>query len=82
MSEAYDAAKSVSVLAQNTKQDRLQNWTKPQAKKTKIANTKARVSLQSEEPLKVDCIRFFVRIELFVWFVFSVSFDTQYSLNS
>ena len=44
-------------IAQNTKQDRLQNWTKPQAKKTKIANTKARVSLQSEEPLKVDCIQ-------------------------
>jgi hypothetical protein len=43
-------------IAQNTKQDRLQNWTKPQAKK-KIANTKARVSRQSEEPLKVDCIQ-------------------------
>jgi hypothetical protein len=25
---------------------------------------------------------FFVRVELFVWFVFSVSFDTHYSLNS
>ena len=25
--------------------------------KKKIANTKARVSLQSEEPLKVDCIQ-------------------------
>jgi hypothetical protein len=25
---------------------------------------------------------FFVRVELFVWFVFSVSFDTHNSLNS
>ena len=42
-------------IAQHTKQDRLQKWTKPQA--NKIPNTKARVSLQSEEPLKVDCIQ-------------------------
>jgi hypothetical protein len=43
-------------IAQNTKQDRLQKWTKPQAKK-KIPITKARVSLQSEEPLKFDCLQ-------------------------